>query len=402
MKGLVIAAVCAALLAAAVYYFAVPTATGTSITFRTAAVERGAVEIAVTSTGVVEAVDTVEVSSQLSGQIAELDADYNSEVRRGEPLARLDQQTFAAAVDEAAARLSLARAETEAARAATAGADARYRDAAADFKAKRTLGSRGTISAREVESTRMTMLSVESELRSAEAQEKVKAAAIQMAEAALRRAEIDLERVVIRSPIDGIVIKRSVELGQTVAASLQAPTLFTIAHDLAEMEVHARIDEADIGQIQVGQATRFSVDAFPGRSFEGRVIEIRKAPEVVQNVVTYTVVIAVDNSELLLLPGMTALVRIAVDARDDVLLIPNGALRYQPSSPPAVHPEAAGQRRVWRLQDGGPQAVEIRTGLSDGAVTEVIDGPLVAGGQVILGETAKAERPGLFGLRLGF
>ncbi len=396
-KGLV-ASLVAISVAAALYYLGTRGASGSRVVYQSAAITRGDVEILVTATGVVEAVDTVEVSSQLSGQVAEMLADFNDEARQGQPLARLDAKTFEAAVDEAEARLALSMAEHEAALAATAGADARYRDAQADYEGKQTLGQRGTISAREVDSTRMTMLSVESELRAAKAEERVRAAAIQMAEAALRRAEIDLERVVIRSPINGIVIKRSVELGQTVAASLQAPTLFTIAHDLKEMEVHARIDEADIGQIRIGQSASFAVDAYPGRIFEGSVIEIRKAPEVVQNVVTYTVVIAVDNADLLLLPGMTALIRIAVDARRDVLVIPNSALRYDP---PTAARDLTGQR-AWKLEAGSPVPIVIETGLSDGAVTEIGDGSFVAGDKVIVGEIAAPDQRTIFGLRLGF
>jgi HlyD family secretion protein len=384
--------------AAAYYYVGMGDAPGARVTYQTAEIARGNVAIEVTATGGVEAVDTVEVSSQLSGQVAELLADFNDDVHKDQPLASLDAKTFEAAVEEAKAHLALAQAEHEAVVANVAGADARYRDARTDYEAKKTLRERGAISEREIERTRMTMLSTESELHAAQAQEKVKAASIEMAEAALRRAQIDLDRTVIRSPIDGTVIKRSVELGQTVAASLQAPTLFTIAHNLAAMEVHARVDEADIGQIRVGQPATFGVDAFPDRVFDGSVVEIRKAPEVVQNVVTYTVVIAVDNPDLMLLPGMTALIRIAIDARRGVPVIPNSALRY---APPGASDGVSGPH-AWMLDHGSPVPVSIETGLSDGAATEIVGGPLAIGDRVIVGEIATPGQRTLFGLRLGF
>jgi HlyD family secretion protein len=227
--------------------------------------------------------------------------------------------------------------------------------------------------------------------------------------AALRQAEIDLERSVIRAPIDGVVIGRDVDRGQTVAASLEAPTLFTIAQDLRQMEVHARIDEADIGRIRSGQSAHFTVDAFPNRSFTGSVVQIRKAAQVVQNVVTYTVVILTENPDLLLLPGMTALVRITVSASGETATIPSAALRYEPSDEtvrtsarqaPAVEAgdTATGIAAiVWMLpnDDDRPRPIRVRIGMDDGSAAQLLHGDLESGDALVVGESLP-ESEGLF------
>lgn len=382
-----------------------------SVTYRFAAVERADLAVVTMATGRIEAIDVVEVSSQLSGQVDELFADFNDEVAAGASLARLDDKIFAAAVAEAQAGLAHAEAAQESAMAATKGTAARYEEARLDHERKQALKAKGNISASIAEKARAGMLAAKSQLSAARADESVQKAAIDMARAALRKARIDLERTVIRAPIDGIVIRRSVELGQTVAASLQAPTLFTIAHDLREMRVHAKVDEADIGRIEVGQSARFTVDAYPDRAFSGRVIEIRRAPDIVQNVVTYTVVITTRNPDLALLPGMTALVRIAIIERRNTLLVPNAALRFEPTGGPLAKESSAGPAdemagrpaRVWtRDEDGGVMPVAVGIGASDGSMTEVLAEPLSEGQQVAVGEAiVRAERT-LFGLRLGF
>ncbi|MEX1205220.1 MAG: efflux RND transporter periplasmic adaptor subunit [Dongiaceae bacterium] len=375
--------------------------------YRFAAVERADLAVFTIATGRIEAIDVVEVSSQLSGQVAELFADFNDEVEAGASLARLDDKTYEAAVAEAEARLAQAEAAHESAVATTEGAVARYEEARLEDRRKQELKAKGNISARDTDKAQADMLTAKSELNAARAEEAVQKAAIDMAGAALRKARIDLDRTIIRAPIDGVVIRRSVELGQTVAASLEAPKLFTIAHDLREMWVHARVDEADIGQIRVGQNARFSVDAYPDRSFTGRVIEIRRAPEIVQNVVTYTVVITMENPDLALLPGMTALVRIATTERPNALLVPNAALRFEPAtgaSPPTGAADSAGaSARVWaRTGSGGLSPVATGIGASDGSMTEVLAGSLAEGQEVAIGEsTVRSERT-LFGLRLGF
>jgi HlyD family secretion protein len=219
---------------------------------------------------------------------------------------------------------------------------------------------------------------------------------------------VDLERTIIRAPVDGTVILRNVDAGQTVAASLQAPVLFTIARDLRDMQVEAAIDEADVGRLRPGQPVNFTVDAFPRRGFSGEIVQIRKSPVTVQNVVSYTVVISARNPDLALLPGMTANVRIVVDQRDDALKVPNAALRFRPAEAAATGaPRKAGPSRsaeptarVWVLEAGRAKPVDVRLGLSDGLSTELVDAPLAAGAEVIVG-LAPAERrnSGLPGMR---
>ncbi len=236
----------------------------------------------VTAAGTLEAVDTVEVSSQLSGQVAKLTADYNSRVRAGEPLAALDSATFEVLVKEAEAALTVAQAQHEEARAAVEGAQAHHEDALRDLQVKSTLSKNGSVSQRDAERAQVAARSLAAELSATKAREQVRAAGVMAARASLERARLDLERSTIKSPIDGVVIRRSVELGQTVAVSLQAPTLFTIARDLSDMRVNASVSEADIGAVRTGQRALFGVDSYPGRSFEGRVLEIRKAARMVQ------------------------------------------------------------------------------------------------------------------------
>ena len=381
---------------------------GDAAAYRFAAVKRADLNILTISTGRIEAIDVVEVSSQLSGQVAELFADFNDEVKAGAPLARLDDKTYDAAVAEAEAALAQAEAEHDAAVATTAGAVAGYERARLDHERKQALSAKLDISAMDAEKAQADMLAAKSEVSAARAGEAARKAAIDLADATLRMARINLDRTVIRAPIDGVVIRRSVELGQTVAASLEAPKLFTIAHDLREMQVHALVDEADIGQIRVGENARFSVDAYPDRVFVGRVIEIRRAPEIVRNVVTYTVVVTAENPDLSLLPGMTAVVRIATTERPMALLVPSAALRFEPgigASPAAAASGLAGHpAQVWaRNGSDSLSPVAIGIGASDGTMTEVLEGSLAEGQEVAIGRSipVRSERT-LFGLRLGF
>lgn len=223
--------------------------------------------------------------------------------------------------------------------------------------------------------------------------------------AELDQARIDLERTVISAPIDGVVIGRDVDRGQTVAASLEAPTLFTLAQDLREMEVHANIDEADIGRIRIGQQARFTVDAYPTRAFTGTATQIRKAPQLIQNVVTYTVVLSTQNPDLALLPGMTAVVHVVVDEAKDVLKVPNAALRFQPPGETIATTAAAGEvpdasrgGAVWVLgEDHRPVSVRVALGRSNESATELVDGPLRAGQQVIVGMASSPQDRSWFG-----
>jgi HlyD family secretion protein len=343
----------------------------------------------VTASGTLEAVDTVEVSSQLSGQVAKLMADHNSRVRAGEPLAALDSATFEVQVKEAEAALAVALAQHEEARAAVEGAQARHDDALRDLQVKSALSGSGSVSQRDAERAQMAARSLASELSATKAREQIRAAGVMAARASLERVRLDLERSTIKSPIDGIVIRRSVELGQTVAASLQAPTLFTIARDLSDMRVNASVSEADIGAVRTGQRALFSVDSYPGRAFEGRVLEIRKAARMVQNVVTYTVVVSAPNPEDLLLPGMTADVRIVVQEQQDAMVVPNAALSFRPKQDGAYNP-APGKGVIWvRTKSGDLKPATVSLGASGDSLTQILSPDLKIGERVAIGYRSK-------------
>ncbi|WP_429029396.1 efflux RND transporter periplasmic adaptor subunit [Bradyrhizobium sp. I1.14.4] len=343
----------------------------------------------VTASGTLEAVDTVEVSSQLSGQVAKLMADHNSRVRAGEPLAALDSATFEVQVKEADAALAVALAQHEEAKSAVEGAQARHDDALRDLQVKSTLSRNGSVSQRDAERAQMTARSLASELSATKAREQIRAAGVMAARASLERVRLDLERSIIKSPIDGVVIRRSVELGQTVAASLQAPTLFTIARDLSDMRVDASVSEADIGAVRTGQRALFGVDSYPGRTFEGRVLEIRKAARMVQNVVTYTVMISAPNPEDLLLPGMTADVRIVVQEQQDAMVVPNAALSFRPKQDGASNP-APGKGVIWvRTKSGALKSAAVSLGASGDSLTQILSPDLQIGERVAIGYRSK-------------
>lgn len=368
--------------------------------YRLAKVERGPIVSAVSCTGALSAVVTVEVGSQVSGQIMEMLADFNSQVSKGQVIARIDPENFKARVLQSEAELAVAlasvsikraaieraRAEVEnsrealgAAKAQTEKARVALADAQRDLNRKKKLHKNRIISESEIDRARAVHDQAEAQLDAAKADERARVsfvssmeAALKMAiaeveyaraqvkqrEAALQNSMVDLDHTIIRSPVDGVVIERNVDIGQTVAASLQAPTLFTIAQDLRKMQVETDIDEADIGQIQEGQKATFTVDAFPGKEFVGSIQQIRKAPKTLQNVVTYTVVISAENPDLHLLPGMTANVKVVVGERTQALRVPNAALRFRPagqvesSKGVGDAPESAGPAR------GGPRSGE--------------------------------------------
>ena len=343
----------------------------------------------VTAAGTLEAVDTVEVSSQLSGQVAKLMADHNSRVRAGEPLAALDSATFEVLLKEAEAALAVALAQQEEAKAAIEGAQAHYDDALRELQVKAALSKNGSVSQRDAERAQMTARALAAELSAAKAREQVRTAGVMAARASLERARLDLERSTIKSPIDGVVIRRSVELGQTLAASLQAPTLFTIARDLSDMRANAFVNEADIGAVRTGQRVFFGVDSYPGRAFEGRVLEIRKAARMVQNVVTYTVMISAPNPDGLLLPGMTADVRILVQEHQDAMVVPNAALSFRPTRYGGNNP-APGQGVIWvRTKSGHLAAATVSLGATGDSLTEIRSPDLKIGEQVAVGYRSK-------------
>jgi HlyD family secretion protein len=313
--------------------------------YRLAKVERGTLTAVVSSSGTLNAVITVVVGSQISGQIRDLVVDFNSPVKKGDLLARIDPETYQLKVKQAQADVDAARTAAitqqgnlAALRSQLLRAKIQANSARTDLDRKKGLVAKGFISGADLDNAQFNYDALAEAVKTAEAQ--VQAGDSQVAnaqaqakqrEAALASARVDLERTEIRAPVSGVVISRSIDAGQTVAASLQAPTLFTIAQDLREMQVETAIDESDVGRIRLDQAATFTVDAFPGRTFRGTVKQIRKAAQTVQNVVTYTVIIATANPDLLLVPGMTANVRIVTDARDNVLKVPNAALRWRPA-----------------------------------------------------------------------
>ncbi|RZT97697.1 efflux RND transporter periplasmic adaptor subunit [Rivibacter subsaxonicus] len=324
-------------------------------------VEQGPLQAVVAAAGTVKPVVQVSVGTQVSGQIRELAVDFNSEVKRGQIIARIDPQSFESKVSQATADVDAARATALTAEAnvnaalATAGkAQLDAENAKRDLARKQDLFGQNFISIAEVDTARNTAATLAQSLKVtqaqidvAKAQARNAAATIAQRQAVLNQAKIDLDRTVIRSPVDGVVIKRSVDIGQTVAASLQAPELYIIAENLADMQVEVSIDEADIGRIRPGQAASFTVDAFPGRTYEGKVSQVRKSATIASNVVTYTVVVAFANTTSQLLPGMTANARIVTDKRDNALKVPNAALRVriagvaEPGAPAASPAPAA-------------------------------------------------------------
>jgi HlyD family secretion protein len=411
------------------------------VRYTTAAVTRGDVLDVVGATGTLQAVTTVQVGSQVSGTIQSLNADFNSIVHKGQVLARLDPSLLQARLGQVQAALAAAQANVERSRATLE--DARQKLARAQ-----TLSAEGLLPQADLETARATHAEAAAQLKASQA-------AVTQASANVRQAQVDMEHTVIAAPIDGVVVARNVDVGQTVAASLSAPVLFVIANDLSRLQVSASIDEADVGRVRASQEATFRVDAFPNEVFTGTVEQVRLQPVTLQNVVTYTTIIGVNNPGQRLMPGMTATVSVVVDRRDDVLRIPASALRFRPegfdattaarpgrtASPGAAAAAAGGgagagagggaaggggagpgggrRRRagaggattdasapggaraggggnrptfVFALDEKGePQAVRIRPGLADGQFVEVVDG-LSEGQAIVTGVATEAAR----------
>ena len=431
-----------ALVGGALFYYRLHNAEK-KVTPVTAAVTRGDVIAKVDATGTLAAVTTVQVGSQVSGTIKALHADYNSEVKKGQVVAELDPSLFETQVEQARATLVKAQSDVDRAK-------VDVDDSAAKARRAQELFDQKLISRNDVETAQATAMQAEASYKSALAQ-------VTQARAALNQNQVNLDHTIIRAPIDGIVISRNVDVGQTVAASMSAPTLFVIAQDLAHMQVSASIDEADIGRIAQGQPVTFRVDAYPTQTFHGTVSQVRLEPKTDQNVVSYTTMVDVPNEDLKLKPGMTANVTVQIAMNENVLRVPNGSLRFSPTPelfaalgqdvPAAVAtggaprttpgatgtaggaangngqfaqltPEqraqfraqreatgggAAGGRaagggfgRVWVMRDGKLQPLRVRTGVTDGAMTAIVDGDLKEGDQVVTGVTgpgATATKP---------
>ena len=372
MKKAAFLAVLLAALAAGGWYWVQSRNDDGEVRYRLAKVERGALAAVVVASGTLNATTTVQVGSQISGQVKEIFADFNTAVKKDQVIARIDPSTFELRVNQARADLDSAQSAVAVARSNQAAAQASLgqvkvtlADAQRDYERKKSLVDKNYISGAELDkaktlldSTREQLKAVEAQLSVSQAQIRSALAAVKQRESLLKQAEVDLERTVIRAPVDGTVILRNVDAGQTVAASLQAPVLFTIAQDLRDMQVEAAIDEADVGRLRTGMPATFAVDAFPRRNFAGEIKQIRKSPVNVQNVVSYTVVITAANPDLALLPGMTANVRIAVDQRANVLKVPNAALRFRPVG--TVEPRAPADAPQAAQQGGGQGVQEFR------------------------------------------
>jgi HlyD family secretion protein len=376
--------------------------------YRTEVLERGDLQISVTATGTVQARNTVDVGAEVTGRLVEVAVDFNDRLEPGQVLARIDPVPFALDVSQARARVLSARAALASAR-ATAAETARQRDR------QEALAREGLVSRQDLDAIRTAATRSAADIDSARAR-------LAEAEAALEASSSRLEKTTIRSPIAGIVLDRKVENGQTVTAGFQTPVLFSLATDLAEMELRASVDEADVGRVEEGQDARFVVDAHSGRVFESRVLSIRNVPRLEQNVVTYEAILSVDNDDRALRPGMTATATITTTKVEDALLVPNAALRFRPPQdeqvaaggsggprlpflmgPPRGPQGGAGRDRkadkdptvgtIHVLQNGQPVARRIRRGDTDGDHTVVLEGEVSAGDEVIL-DTAALPKAG--------
>ncbi len=395
----------------AAYYKYAGAAKAPEIEFKTAAIEKRRIVGRITASGTLQAVVTVQVGAQVSGRIQALHADFNSVVKKGELIAVLEPQLFQAAVAQASANHRAARASVAQARAKALDADRQY-------KRVKELQAEGLASQIDVDTAQTTAAVAEAQVDSAKA-------SVDQAAAQLNQAQVNLSYTKILSPIDGVVISRSVDVGQTVAASLSAPVIFTIAEDLRKMQVNTSISEGDVGRLEPAMNSYFTVDAFPGQRFTGTIHEIRNAAQTVQNVVTYNALIDVANDDLKLRPGMTANTTIIYAQRDDVIAVPNQALRFRP--PPEMTPSASASgsggppgsgsgrgrgggnwaggarpagsgmpraegtdaKTLWILRDGKPQSITIQTGLTDGTNTELTGGDLHEGDLVITDANVK-------------
>jgi len=351
--------------------------------YRTAKVERGDIVDSITATGNINAVTTVSVGSQISGTIQQIFVDYNSRVRKGQVIAQIDPRLLDSAVVQARANLENAKATLDKAQVGIIDTERTHRR-------NLELVKNGFVAQADVDSAQTAYDQAVAQKKSAEA-------ALKQSEGALQTALTNLEYATIRSPVDGIVISRNVDVGQTVAASFQTPTLFSIAQDLTKMQIDTNVDESDIGRATRGQTATFTVDAYPERTFPGTVEQVRNSPIVTQNVVTYNVVVRVDNRDLLLKPGMTANVTVQVKKHEGVLKIPNAALRYRPSD---QRKESEGKKsgkdqtgqRVYTLgKDGKPSPVQIKTGVSNGIFTVLLEGSLKEGDALITGEAPQKK-----------
>ena len=385
-----------ALIAAGAFWWWSANQTASAVHYQTVAAKRGSLTVTVSATGTVEPIEKVEVGSELSGRIRTVNVDYNDPVSAGEVLAEIDTDRLVAELNRSRALLDAARAGVEERQAALVQAESQ-------LARIRTLVGRDFATRQDLDTAQATRDQGAAAVSSAKAQ-------VEVAAADLAADETERAKAMIRSPIGGIVLSRNVDPGQTVAASLQAPVLFTIADDLARMQLLVDVDEADAGSVEAGQHATFTVEAFPDRRFEAKVLQLRYASESASGVVTYKSVLSVDNSSLALRPGMTAEAEIAVNQIADKILIPNAALRYAPPEQPAASDDRnwflrmmrrpgsnartdtlgtapANRKRVFVLQDGQPEAISVTVGASDGNWTQLVGGDIHDGDALVVGSS---------------
>jgi HlyD family secretion protein len=338
--------------------------------YKKEAVQKGNIEALVVTTGTLNPVTIVEVGSQVSGKIEEIKVDFNSVVQEGQVIAKIEQSSFLTRVKQDEANYQSAKASLEKAKVNLENYKKKHDRALELFE-------KDLISYEEKESAETQYFSAQADVQAAEAK-------LEQTKSQLESSQVDLTYTIIKSPIDGVVISRNVNVGQTVAASFQSPVLFKIANDLSKMQVECSVDEADIGKVKESQKVRFTVDAFPDESFTGTVSQVRYSPEIIQNVVTYTTIVEVENLEMKLRPGMTATVSVVVGEAKDKLLVPNSALRFTPQlSPVEIQKNAA---LVWMVDENEKlKPIAIKTGVTDNSYTEVARGNLKEGQQVITG-----------------
>ena len=389
----------------------------------TTPLERGSVARTVTATGRIQALMTVQVGTQVSGTVSDIYVDFNDRVKKGQIIARLDPSQLQAQLTQAQANLMGAQMSVQSGTASLASADAAVEGAAANvdrlealaqdaqrnLQRTRELIDAGVTARRELDAAQTAFAQAQAQkqqglaqLNQAKAQAQAARAQVAQAraqaaqaQASVQLASVNLEKSVIRAPIDGVIVARNVDVGQTVAASFQAPVLFLIANDLTRMQVLADVDEADVGQLREGNPVTFTVDAYPSDNFEGKISQVRLSPQTVQNVVTYTAVIDVANPDQKLKPGMTASITAVAEQRENVLTIPNAALRFRPESDqPAAGPNTRSRQGgpgVYRVNGNRLERVPVRLGLTNGVVTEVISGDLREGDQVAVPKTNTAD-----------
>jgi HlyD family secretion protein len=383
MKKVLIGGILILLVAMGAWYFVKNE--NSSPQYKTSTVVKGDLEAAVTATGTVNAVKTVLVGTQVSGTLKELFVDYNSQVRQGQLLAQIDPATFQAQVDQAKANLLNAEANLKK-------SEASLVDSRRTYERNKKLIAKNYIAQSDLDTA-------ETNVQTAQAQVDIARAQVLQNRAALTQAETSLHYTRILSPVKGIVISRNVDVGQTVAASFQTPTLFTIAEDLTKMQIDTSVDEADISKVKVNQEVRFTVDAYPDTNFIGNVSEIRNAATMVQNVVTYDVVVQVNNSNLKLKPGMTANVSIITARKAGILLVPNSALRFKPKTQGETQDaslkktsKAGRGLALWVLENNKPKRISVKMGISDGSSTEIVSGQITEGQAVIVSMNGQTDK----------